>query len=131
MTVIVLCLATSAAVIILTSVLQGNAPRPQQIVRFTFTVVLCYFLYRRQNWARWFFGVLLILGGVLSLFASFSVPSGLAGTILATLGSAYGGMGCALLLSPGVREYFTRPPEPQGLARLGDEIERANREEQL
>ena len=63
-----------AGILLLSVVSWYSDPEMKDIVRFAITCVLCWFLYKGKNWARWVFGILFGLAGLFSLYAFFALP---------------------------------------------------------
>jgi hypothetical protein len=57
-------LGFSVTSIVLFNIAVGSHELPTQIIRFSLTCVLCFFLYRGHQWARWVVAVLLIVAAL-------------------------------------------------------------------
>ena len=111
--VVAALISTSALVAVVYYFERGSDRLPSQVVRFLLTVVLCVFLYRGANWARWVAGVLCGLSGVGSMFGgAMLLAGGKQGLPLLGLGVVYVTCFGALLLVPSVSAYFRRDRPP-------------------
>lgn len=90
----------------LSILLQPDAP---SVVRFFLTCILCWFLYKGRNWARWVFAILVVLAVVLVMFAVITIPMPPIGyVILGALISVYGGTLVALFHPKLGAPYFIK-----------------------
>ncbi|MBD2092544.1 hypothetical protein H6F67_22095 [Microcoleus sp. FACHB-1515] len=109
---------TIIGVVIAVSVVNGlitNALIPAQPaseivkdgIRFVLTIALCYFLYQGQGWAKWVLGILLALGGFLSIPAALLVlnASFLGAIWLLVMGAVYLATSWILLRSPEIKAF--------------------------
>lgn len=83
---------------------EGVEHQLQLLTRFLMTGVLCIFLYRRANWARWVAGIPFLLGGMGLLVAAFAYDRG--DVLLGTMGVVYVAAALVLFFAPAVRTYF-------------------------
>lgn len=105
--VIVASLSISGIVIIVTNMPRGSDELPSQTIRLFLTVVLCIFLYRGSNWARWVAGILLVFGAVTSMILGFGITSSTpAGLLIVLMGLVYSASAVVLIFVPSVRAYF-------------------------
>ena len=66
-TIIFATVGISLLVIITRNLLIGPQKLPQDVVRFIYTIVLAFFLYRGAGWARWVVVNLYGLGGIFGI----------------------------------------------------------------
>lgn len=105
--VIAVTLALSVMVILVYLTSIGPQKVPQQIVRLILTGVLCVFLYRGVNWARWVAGILFVLAGIVGIASGTALLYiGAGAFVLLAMGAVYVGSAVILLFVPSVRTYF-------------------------
>jgi drug/metabolite transporter (DMT)-like permease len=80
-----------------------------QLFRFGLTLVLCRFLLRGANWARWVAGILFSLGGLVAALAGIAMamtPEGTLGLLMLAIGLLFLAFAILLFCVPSVRLYF-------------------------
>ena len=107
LTVIVIILTLSAAVIILTNYSTISPKFPVQIARFVVNIIFCIFLYRGVRWIRIFLIILLIVAGIFSsvtflLSPALNFPS----LIIFIMGVGYLFSAYLLIFNRSVKSYF-------------------------
>jgi len=105
----IIAFAMSMPMVVITTFHIGrNQERlPQQIVRFVLTLVLCTFLFRGANWARWVAVILFLVAGTAELVEGVVLLSdGTHGLILIATGSVCLASAAVLFFVPVVRAYF-------------------------
>ena len=120
--VIATCLLLSVSSILSYNLVLGPGKMVPQVVRFLLTVLLCVFLYRGKDWARWLFGLLYSYNCIYAL--SMGIPllsQSLWGLMILFPGILYLLMVVVLFFSPSVRAFLTaqheREPASIGPAR--------------
>lgn len=92
---------------IITSVLVDGQPLPAHLVRFLLTILLCLFLYRGANWARWIVVILLLLAGPSAVLAGLTLlPHPGSAALLIIIGLVYTTSAILLMFVPAVRAHF-------------------------
>lgn len=82
-------------------------PQTKDIIRLGLNVLLCYYLYKAKNWARWIMGVLFVAGGIASLMFVLSVEGHAVNKLLfLAMGLIYLLAGYVLFSSKLTGEYF-------------------------
>lgn len=61
--------------IVLLLALTGGASLVPRAIRFVFTCVISFFLFKGAPWSRWFVGILSVLGVILSLIGWFGLSA--------------------------------------------------------
>lgn len=115
--VIATCLLLSVSTILSYNLVLGPGKIVPQVVRFLLTALLCVFLYRGKDWARWLFG---LLYGHNTIYAfTMGIPllsQSLWGLMILFLGVLYLLMGVILFFSPSVRAFLTAQREREPVA---------------
>jgi hypothetical protein len=99
------------AVILVLSVFSWfPTPEPKDIGRLFVSCVLCWFLFKGKNWARWALIVLLAIGGTMLVSAIATGQAGIEKTIiLYVMSFAYLASASLLAFSRIVAGYFSAP----------------------
>lgn len=103
---------------VILSNLQDRSGATQDLVRFGFTVALCFFLSRGRVWARWTTAVLFFAGTVVAGTAVASAPHLVPGIFFTAMGFAYLWCGALLVFSKQVSAFFTSSPSTVSLPEI-------------
>lgn len=96
-----------AAILVLSVLSWFPSPEPKDIGRFFVNCVLCWFLFKGKNWARWVLIVSLALGGTMGAIAIASGQFGIEKFIvLYVMSFAYLASAGLLAFSKTVTSYF-------------------------
>jgi hypothetical protein len=82
----------------------GTGQLPSQSVRFFFTCLICWFLYKGHSWARWLLVLLLSIGVFIGVFGSSAADPT---TMTFVLVAIYSGIVLSLSFAPHMKGYFT------------------------
>ena len=108
--VAIIATGISILTIVMFNIVQGTGRLPQQLVRFWFTLALCYFLVRGRPWARWISIVLFLIAGIGSVVGSLSlIGNSLGGWVLLAMGAAYLYCSVVLIASPSIKAFCNGP----------------------
>lgn len=103
-------LSIIAATLVLSVLSWFPTPEPKDIGRLCINGILCWFLFKGKNWARWIFVVLLALGGVIGVFGITAGPSGIEKSIvLLVMSVTYLASAGLLVFSKSIASYFSEP----------------------
>ena len=101
-------LSIIAAILVLSVLSWFPSPEPKDIVRLCINGVLCWFLFKGKNWARWVFVVLLALGGAIAALAISSGHNGAGkSVVLLVMSVTYLASAGLLTFSKSVTSYFS------------------------
>lgn len=87
----------------------GGDKIPQQVFRRGLTMLLCFFLYQGQGWARWVMTGLFALGsvyGLVTAFTLFALGIAFGAIVMLVMSILYLGCGLTLLLSSSVAAFL-------------------------
>jgi hypothetical protein len=105
--IIAVALALPVVVIATFHIGRSQEGLPHQIGRLVLTLLLCVFLFRGANWARWAAGAVFIAAGIRELVLGFLLVSEVNGLVLIATGSVCLASAYVLFFVPVVRAYFT------------------------
>ena len=99
------------AVILVLSIFSWfPSPETKDIVRFFLNCVLCWFLFKGKNWARWIMVILLTLAGTMVFFVMVTSPQDMEKAIvLYVVSFSYLVSAALLVFSKAVAGYFETP----------------------
>lgn len=96
------------AILVLSVLSWFPSPESKDIGRLCINGVLCWFLFKGKNWARWIFVVLLLLAGVIGIFGIISIQNGIEKSIaLLVMTTIYLASAGLLVFSKSVASYFS------------------------
>jgi hypothetical protein len=105
--VVAISIAISVLTIVTFNVTQGTGRLPQQLGRFSLTLILCLFLVRGHSWARLVSAALFIFAAITGLLGSVALlGKSLGAFALLAMAAAYLYCSWVLLASSAVRAFF-------------------------
>ena len=108
---IALILFSLVNIVLLLSLTSGASLVPRAI-RFIFTCLLSFFLFRGASWSRWFVGISSALGVIVSLITWFGLSSthismfSILGIWMVVMAVFYGWVAFMLLIDKDVSQHF-------------------------
>lgn len=85
-------------------------PEIKDVIRFLLNCVLCWFVWKGANWARWVVGVLALLACVVGAVAIWRIPVGIEALVpLVAMVLFYGFAAYVLLSLRWIRPHFLAP----------------------
>ncbi len=96
------------AILVLSALSWFPSPDSKDIGRFFLNGVLCWFLFKGKNWARWIFVVLLVAAGVVGIFGIISGQNKIDKSIvLLAMSTTYLASAGLLVFSKSIASYFS------------------------